>query len=65
MFYEEKEINEIANCFYCMKKFNDPRILQCGYSLYFDCIQFLVNKDAKGLVCPLCEEFHKTPKHGF
>ena len=65
MFFEEREINEITTCFYCMKKYTDPRILRCGNSLCFDCIQFLVNKEANGLMCPICEEFHVIPKHGF
>ena len=68
MFYEEKEINDIIICQYCKLKYKDPRILPCGRSLCFDCIELLINKDENKIEtihCPICNENHEKPEIGF
>ena len=65
MFYEEEAIKKLTECPYCKKILCDPRLLQCGKSLCFDCIESLINKEANGFDCPICLEFHKTPENGF
>ena len=66
MFYQEKEINEIIICPYCKLKYKDPRILPCGRSLCFDCIELLMSKTNNKLNCPFCKEPHENKNdYGF
>ena len=58
MFYEEKEINELVKCPYCKNKYNDPRILPCGLSMCYDCIQLKANHENKTVSC-LCNQTHE------
>ena len=64
MFYEEKEISSYLICKYCNSKYNDPRILPCGYSLCYACIEVLVDQNLNGLNCTFCKQFHSS-KNGF
>ena len=62
MFYEEKEISELIICPYCKTKFTDPRLLPCGVSLCYDCIQLL---DKSGNIECVCNNIHAIPVDGF
>jgi len=64
MFYEENEINELIICPYCKNKYKDPRLLPCGTSLCFDCIQLITRIDAGNVKC-VCNQFHMIPVDGF
>lgn len=64
MFYEEKVIREIIICPICSNKYNDPRILPCGRSMCFDCIQNIIDKN-NTLNCNLCKGKHERPPNGF
>ena len=65
MFYEEKEISELILCPYCKNKYNDPRIVECSSSFCMPCIEFLTKNDENGFKCPVCDDFHETPKKGY
>jgi hypothetical protein len=65
MFYEQEAIKKLVECPYCKNAYRDPRALQCGRSLCFDCIELLMNKEANGLDCPVCSAFHHAPENGF
>ena len=64
MFYEEKEISELIICPYCKTKFTDPRLLPCGLSLCFGCIQLIANNEFGNIKC-VCTNFHAVPVDGF
>ena len=64
MFYEEKEINELIICPYCKLRYSDPRLLPCGLSLCFDCIQLLTDYDTNFISCA-CNSTHQIPNNGF
>ena len=64
MFYEEKEISELIICPYCKTKFTDPRLLPCGVSLCYDCIQLIANNEFGNVKC-VCTNFHAIPVDGF
>ena len=65
MFYEEKEISGLILCPYCKNKFNDPRLVECSSSFCMPCIEFLTKNGETGFKCPVCDEFHETPKKGY
>ena len=65
MFYEEKEISELSLCPYCKNKYTDPRIVECSSSFCMPCIEFLTKNDENGFKCPVCDDFHETPKKGY
>lgn len=62
MFYEESKINNLLNCQQCKKKYDEPRMLPCGYTIcnacahIIDC-KFLYNPN-KRFKCNLCTKEH-------
>ena len=65
MFYQQEAIKKLIECPYCKNAYSDPRVLECGKSLCYDCIELLMNKEENGLDCPVCLEFHHAPENGF
>jgi hypothetical protein len=65
MFYKEDDIKSIIICPACKIKYEDPRVLECGCSMCFTCISSFIIKEKNGINCPVCHNFHETPKNGF
>lgn len=67
MFYEASQIDTLIICKICDQKLDDPRLLPCGKSVCYKCIQTMtVNDSTKLLVkCPHCAKTHEVPKDGF
>ena len=65
MFYEENQLNEHLICPYCKNKYSDPRFIECGVSFCHSCIELLISSDDHGFKCPICDDFHETPKKGY
>jgi hypothetical protein len=65
MFYKKEDVNEVTTCLVCSKIYIDPRILPCGESACYKCIQDLSNKRNE-FNCKLCNGKH-TPasREGF
>jgi hypothetical protein len=59
MFYEKNEIDEELKCPSCSQKYQSPRLLPCGDSICFGCVEFIKDQNSKDLYkCPVCEKIH-------
>ena len=65
MFNKETEVSVFLSCPYCRFEYDDPRNVSCGSIFCMPCIEFLAKEGKNGFQCPVCDEFHKTPKNGF
>lgn len=66
MFYEESKIVKLLKCQNCNKRYDDyeqPRLIPCGKTLCFNCIQNVINSN--DLKCSFCDEDHIIPLKGF
>jgi hypothetical protein len=64
MFFEENEICDLIKCDKCKLKLDEPRILPCGFTICFNCVESI---QMKGEIfdCILCkEEHHINPSKG-
>jgi hypothetical protein len=58
-------VQSLVECCLCLESFNDPRILPCGHTFCFLCLQRLVAvKDATHHLCSICRLPWATPKDG-
>jgi hypothetical protein len=56
-FYKEEEIDKELKCPSCFLKFDSPRILPCGDSICFQCIELIKDHSQnEEFKCPVCEE---------
>ncbi|XP_033637814.1 tripartite motif-containing protein 3-like [Asterias rubens] len=58
---------ELIECPICLKRFIDPKILNCHHSFCQKCLQELVdnqNPKTRFIICPVCREKTKTPDKG-
>ena len=65
MFYEESLINSLLICSVCECKFEDPRVLPCGKTFCFKCVEFLTSMDRNEIKCRNCGKMHVIPHDGF
>lgn len=65
-YYSEEIIeNDILKCLGCKKKYNVPKMLQCGCSICLTCEDNLVLNNDGRLECPICHEDFEKPMNGF
>jgi hypothetical protein len=65
MFYQADTIDSLLTCDVCKEKMIDPRILPCGKSLCYDCIDYWTNIMSKIVKCKNCGKSHEIPAEGF
>ena len=51
-------------CSLCLDKFNDPRVLSCGHTFCFRCLQKVVSSSEPNLFCSLCRKEWTIPNVG-
>ncbi|XP_069109416.1 E3 ubiquitin-protein ligase TRIM56-like [Argopecten irradians] len=58
-----EEVRNDLNCSICLDVLNDPRILSCGHTFCFECIQnaYTASHLTHG-ICPLCQETYFVPR---
>ena len=49
MFFEETQIFEVIKCAVCLNKYDEPKILPCGYTLCKDCMNSVENSIEKNV----------------
>ena len=68
MFFEEIQILGVLKCANCFNKYDEPKILPCGYTLCNVCIDSIeknIKNNGDEFNCNLCNENHILPKNGF
>jgi len=63
MFYEQTKIDAFLWCGKCNEKFDEPRMLPCGYTVCNSCIKTLVkttDKKSNRFKCSMCQGSHKN-----
>ncbi len=51
-------------CSLCLETFNDPRVLSCGHTFCFRCLQKVVSSSEPNLFCSLCRKEWAIPNEG-
>ena len=59
-------INKVIICHFCLKPFNDPRILSCLHSFCLQCLHHEIEKSGSQQMfqCPICEQNTSIPVGG-
>ena len=65
MFYDEASINKLIVCKVCDEKLQDPRVLPCGKSICFKCVDILSDTSKTHVKCQHCGKMHDIPHNGF
>ena len=77
MFYKRYEIDTHLTCPQCLKRYDLPIALPCGFCICESCLQeltytqtvFIKNSDEEKtnweIICPLCSESHEVPENNF
>ena len=66
MFYQHSVISNYFNCQNCSKKYDQPKLLECGKTICFKCAQNLLLKSFNNQYdCFFCLKKHSTPSNGF
>jgi hypothetical protein len=64
MFFDSDQINNVLNCKKCTGRFEEPKILPCGNSIYSHCVSSIQTKENKEFQCLVCDELHDMPQKG-
>jgi hypothetical protein len=65
MYYDQKEVQAHLKCSICSHNFDDPRILPCGITICYECIERCSGKNKTIFNCKHCKSIHPIPIDGF